>query len=160
MTALFYIMISVFFGYIAAITLFYGVQTSVSESYYRLPRNLQMSFTIVTWGYALPAAIIGLDISGSGLVFLAGAGICFVGAAPAFHKIGMERTVHTIGAITGIGAMLLFLIAMGWWVLVVLFAALCGLFYLIDKKNIVWWAEISAMLVLIAFYTAKLNIFG
>jgi len=160
MIGLFYVMVLVFFGYVIAMTLIHGVQKSVSESYYRLPRKLQWLFTIITWGYAIPAIIIGLEVTGNGFVFLSGAGICFVGAAPAFHKIGMERTVHTVGAITGIGAMLSFLIAMGWWVLVVLFAALCGLFYLIDKKNIVWWVEISAMLVLIAFYTAKLNIFG
>ena len=122
MTTIFIIMLSAFFGYVGFIVTKYGVQSSVSGSYYRLPRNWQWVFTIITWGYALPAMIIGLDITGNGLVFLAGAGIAFVGASPAFHKLGIERTVHTIGAIVGIVSMQLFLCIVGFWWITLLFA--------------------------------------
>lgn len=153
MDKLYALMNVMFFGYILFITFKYGVQSSVSESYYRLPRNLQWLFTLVTWGYAIPAMIIGLDFTGNGLVFLAGAGIEFVGASPAFHKMGVERLVHTIGAFVGILAMNLFLVVVGYWYITAIFVVLSILFYLIDSEKIIWWVEILAFLsISIAYY--------
>jgi type IV secretory pathway VirB3-like protein len=149
----------IFFGYILFITYRYGVQNSVSDSYYRLPRNLQWVFTLVTWGYALPAMIIGLDYTGNGLVFLSGAGIALVGAAPAFHKAedgskqsNMEHYAHMIGAFVGIIAMLIFLIAEGGWYLVLAFLLLSGGAYLLDRKKHIWWLEIFAYIAITIFY--------
>jgi hypothetical protein len=137
-----------FFGYIIFIWKRYGIQSSVSESYYRLPRNLQWLFTIATWGYALPAMIIGLDFTGNGLVFLAGTGIAFVGASPAFKGIKMEHTVHLIGALVGITAAQLFLIVEGYWYVTLLFAIFSGLAFIIKYfyMNFIWWIEILAFL--------------
>lgn len=158
MTTLFIMMLSAFFGYVGFIVTKYGVQSSVSESYYRLPRNWQCVFTIATWAYALSAMIIGLDITGNGLVFLAGAGIAFVGASPAFHKLGMERTVHTIGAIVGITSMQLFLCVVGFWWITLLFAVVSGLLFILKRTYLhyVWWVEIAAFISIALFYTIKL----
>ena len=158
MNTLFIIMQLAFFGYVGFIVTKYGVQSSVSESYYRLPRNWQCVFTIATWAYALSAMIIGLDITGNGLVFLAGAGIAFVGASPAFHKLSMERTVHTIGAIVGITSMQLFLCVVGFWWITLLFAVVSGLLFIWKRTYLhyVWWVEIAAFISIALFYTIKL----
>lgn len=155
MIALF-IMLICFFGYTGFIAIKYGVQTSVSESYYRLQRNLQWLFTIATWGYALPAMFIGLEITGNGLVFLAGSGIAFVGAAPSFHKLGMERTVHTVGAIVGITAMLAFLFVVGAWYYPILFGVLSLIAFFFDKKNLVWWVETAAFISITLYYAQNI----
>lgn len=158
MTTLFIIMLSFFFGYCGFIYFRYGVQSSVSESYYRLPRNLQWLFTIATWGYALPAIIIGLQLTDNGLVFLAGAGIAFVGASPAFHSLGLEKTVHTVGAIVGITAMQIFLYVVGFWWITLAFAVVSGLMFVWKRtySHYIWWVEIAAFVSIALFYAIKL----
>ena len=151
-------MIVIFFSYVSWITIKYGIQTSISESYYKLPRKFQWLFTIVTWGYAIPAIMIGVPYSG--LAFLAGAGICFVGASPAFrsddpNEHTMEGIVHTIGAIIGVVAsQILISFVFGQWWNTVAFIALSGLTFLIPKmkKNITWWVEIYAFLSIVISY--------
>lgn len=154
MTTLFILMNVAFFGYTGFIAFRYGIQPSVSESYYRLPRNLQWLFTLATWAYAIMAMMIGLELTGNGLVFLAGAGICFVGAAPAFHKLGMERTVHTVGALVGVAAMHLFIIIEGYWYITLSFAVLSGLAFMVKwfYGKFIWWVEVFAFLSIVATY--------
>ena len=160
MTTLFIIMLSFFFGYCGFIYFLYGVQSSVSESYYRLPRNLQWLFTIATWGYALPAMIIGLQLTDNGLVFLAGAGIAFVGASPAFHSLGLEKTVHIVGAIIGITAMQVFLCVVGFWCITLSFAVVSGLLFVWKRtfQHYIWWVEIAAFISIALFYAIKLTL--
>ena len=149
---LYIIMLVIFTSYVSFISAKYGIQTSISESYYVLPRNLQWLFTMVTWGYAFPAIIIGVPFSG--LAFLAGAGICFVGASPAFRgKDGnnhtMERTVHMVGAIIGVtAAQVLISFVLGYWWITLGFIIFSALTFLIPKMkvNITWWIEIYAFI--------------
>ena len=95
--------------------------------------------------FAFPAIVLGVEHSG--LAFLAGAGICFVGAAPAF-KEDMEGTVHVVGALTGVIGGLLFMLVTGLWYVAIITLALMGVVLLIPalKKNKTWWLE------LVAFY--------
>lgn len=153
-----------FYSYVFLIIFKYGIQPSISESYYRLPRKFQWLFTFITWGYAIPAMIIGLQISDSGLAFLAGSGIALVGAAPAFHKKdgdhGNEHLMHLIGAVAGIvGSQLLISIVMGQWWNTLGFITLSGISYLIPKmkKNILFWVEIFAFISITIGYYLKLN---
>ena len=90
----------IFFGYEYYCFKTMGILSSISESYYHLPENRQWVFTLVTWGYAIPLMIVG----STGLMFFAGAFICFVGAAPGFKTVtdDMENKVHVIGATGGI----------------------------------------------------------
>ena len=53
----------------------YGIQKSISDSYYKLKNNNYL-FTLVLWGFSVPIMIIGE----TGLMFFAGAFICFTGA--------------------------------------------------------------------------------
>lgn len=159
-----------FWGYIGYIIVKYGVQSSVSYSWYKLDKRFNFVFTLVTWGYALSAIIAGVDYTP--LVFLAGAGIAFVGASPMFiHPYEndpvkkskykhMEGIVHVVGAIVGIGAMLLLFILppFNMWFLSLSWLIACGITYLFKKgrTNITWWAEIYAY---IALDVAYLTIF-
>ena len=61
--ATFTLMFSVFISYVSFIWIKYGILPSISDSWYHLPENLKVLFTLFCWGFALPAAIIGLTLS-------------------------------------------------------------------------------------------------
>jgi len=98
---LFTMMVTVFLSYIIPIISIYGILPSVSESYYELPDKYNFLFTLFCWGFAIPTMIIGVDLTDNFLMFFAGAGICFVGAAAAF-KEELPKKVHETSAIIGI----------------------------------------------------------
>jgi len=81
-TTAFITMITIFVSYVAAIWIIFGVQKSISASYYKLPKKWKFLMTLFCWGIGFPAMIIGQSI----WMILAGAGICFVGAAAAFGE--------------------------------------------------------------------------
>lgn len=84
----------------------YGLQESISESFYAIKRRnpyqpwKQGFFTLALWGFSFPIIVVGVEIHP--LFFLAGALICLVGAAPAFKSTKMVHDVHAVGAIGGI----------------------------------------------------------
>jgi hypothetical protein len=149
-TVFFIIILSVFIGYVSWIWAKYGVLPSISESYYRLPRKLTPMFTLFCWGFSFPAIILG----SSGLMFFAGSGIAFVGAAAAF-KEKMTASVHIGGALIGV---LLSQLAIGiqyqMWGINIAFLAIAvplTLTRFIKKKdgaeicpNRTWWIELAA----------------
>lgn len=138
-TFLFILMVSVFLAYVGYIWSKYGVQTSISESYYVLPEKQNWLFVAFTWLFAFPAMILGNSL----LMLFAGGGIVFVGAAAAMHKMP-TRAVHLTAAI---GGMILGCLAMIFqfhmWYLVAGVVAAIGLSYLLDKKHLMWWAEVA-----------------
>ena len=56
---LFVLMVSVFVSYVGFIWGKYGVQTSISESYYTLPEKQNFLFVLFTFLFAFPAMILG-----------------------------------------------------------------------------------------------------
>lgn len=141
----YFIMLIVFFSYVGYIWAKYGVQTSISQSYYVLPKNIQFLMTFFCWGFAFPAMILG----SSGLMFLAGAGIAFVGAAAAFQET-MTHEVHMIGAGVGVAAsQLAIILQYHMWPISVAFAVI-SLLLLLFRKQIeykhIWWIEIAAFI--------------
>lgn len=141
----FIIMVTVFVTYIGFILIKYGVLPSVSESYYRLPRKYQFLFTLFCWGFAIPAIICGDSL----LMFLAGSGIAFVGAAAAF-KEKMENWVHMTGAYFGIAmSQLSIYFDFGLLYVNIISVSLAILITLLSLKwikNKIWWIEIVAFL--------------
>jgi hypothetical protein len=145
-------MLTVFVSYVSFIICKYGILSSISESYYRLPKNLKFLFTLFCWGFALPATIIGLNLTDNFLMFFAGAGIMFVGAAAAF-KEQFTKKVHFTGAAIGITAAQLstaFDFHM-YYVNVIFFTI--ALTILLGKclgriKNYVWWIELVAFILM------------
>ena len=132
-------MITVFISYVTFIWTKYGIQKSISESYYVLPKKWNWLFVAFCWLFAFPAMIIG----GSYLMMFAAGGIVFVGAAAAMHTFP-TRTVHMIGAIGGmILACLAMIIQYHMWYMTVGVAVLALLALLLDKKRAMWWTELA-----------------
>lgn len=141
-------MLSVFTIYVLTIWAKYGVLKSISHSYYALPNNLRFIFTLWSWGYALPAMIV----ASTPLMFFAGAGICFVGAAAAYRE-KMTETVHIIGAACAIlFSQLSIIIDFHMWYVTVAFAVIALPLALtrFSKKGIcpnrTWYVEILAFI--------------
>jgi len=141
-TFLFILMLTVFISYVTFVIISYGVQPSISESYYKLPQRLKFLFTLFCLLFAIPAIILGDNV----LMFLAGSGIAFVGAAATF-KDKMTYEVHMIGAYAGV---LLSQISIWYnyhmWYITIIFIILSGTLLLLKVKNKIWWSEILAFL--------------
>lgn len=88
---------SIFTGYVLGILISFGFLKSLSASYYALQKENKWLFTIALWGFAFPLILV----AETPLMFLAGVGICFTGAAPAFKET-LTSTVHNVGAFTGV----------------------------------------------------------
>lgn len=140
---LFATILIVFFGYVAFIWKRYGILPSISESWYRLPDKDKILFTLFCWGFAFPAIILGDNV----LMFLAGTGISFVGAAAQFKQT-MTRTVHIIGAFTGVlFSQLAIYFDYNLFYINLIFISLALSIFLLRKtkiKNYIWWIEITA----------------
>jgi hypothetical protein len=156
MVALFILMNVVFFSYISYVALKYGIQKSISDSYYQLSNSMLWLFTVATWGYAIPAIMIG--VSFSPLAFLAGAAICFVGAAPMFKDSKMTNQVHTTGAVIGIIAIQAFIFLILNPYITYMFIGLSLITLLIPylRQNKLWWIEVFAFLSLTYTYYSLL----
>lgn len=154
MKAPFIIMQVIFWGYLLFTILRYGLQPSVSETVYKLPKNQRWIFTIILWSFSMLAIALGLELTDNGLVFLAGCGILLVGAAPYYHKKKWDEDedtpdlqqalMHSIGAIVGVVAILIFMVAIGYWWISLSVVVLSGFAYLVKsmRKKIVMLVEI------------------
>lgn len=102
-----------FIIYLVYVRVKYGMTKSISATYYEIKNK--WLFTITLWFFAIPLIIVG----GKGLIFLAGASIGFVAAAPRVgEKYKMSEIVHIVGSYLGIASGV---IAMGiyyglWWI--------------------------------------------
>jgi len=135
-------MVLVFISYVSFIWLKYGVQPSISQSYYKLPRNQRILFTLFCWGFAIPAIAIGSEVTF--LMFLAGAGIAFVGAAPQL-KEKLDHTVHSVAAVSGIiFSQLAIFFAYNMWEINLISLILCIIIPFLTKKYYIWWIELVA----------------
>jgi len=131
-------MVGVFVAYVAYIWGKYGVQKSISESYYVLPKKENWLFVAFCWLFAFPAMILG----SSYWMLLAGGGIVLVGAAAAMHTFP-TRFWHLFGAIGGMvlgGLAMIFQFHM--WYMAAAVVALALLSILLDKKHAMWWTEL------------------
>lgn len=142
MIALYFLMLFVFFSYVGFVIFKYGIQDSISESYYCLPKKYKFIFTLFCWGFAVPAIIIG----STALMFFAGVGILFVGTAAAF-KEKMTYEVHMTGAILSICCSQISLfIDFGIYYLLPIFVISSLIILLLRKKitKYFWWIELLA----------------
>jgi hypothetical protein len=117
-----------------------GILKSVSASYYFI--KSKPLFTFVLWGFALPVIIAGDSV----WFFLAGAGICFVGAAPNY-KMKLEGDVHYAAALSGIVFGLIGLVDKGLWYVALPTALLIVAINWI--KNHTYWQELIAFYVIV-----------
>ena len=155
----FIIMNVAFWAYVIPMCIKYGIPPSISDSYYKLRRNLQGLFTLSMWGVAIPAIILGVEQSG--LAFLAGVGIAFVGASPAFKskdgKHSMEGTIHQIGALIGlIGSQLMILTVSGLPIVTASLFLACIACLPKFRSKFIFIVEIIAFLAVDLFYLFQL----
>lgn len=138
MLAFYLISLAVFIGFIALIIVRYGVPTSVSESYYLLPKGVGQSvFYAFCVLVALPLLMYWLQITAGTtfqfLVFFTCAPLIFVGAAGAFKSFKLTNKVHYIAAaICGTCSQLWIVLNSAGWILIIaglIFAAAVALAY-------------------------------
>ncbi len=138
----FILMLVVFVGYVSFIWIKYGIQKSISASYYVLPKDSNFIFTLFCWGFAFPAIILG----NTPLMFFAGAGIVFVGAAAAFRE-KMTYQVHMVGAFVGvILSQISIAVDFGMWWVNLAFVIPSMIILLLHKYifSYYWWIELLA----------------
>ncbi len=137
----------------------HGMTKSISETYRKLIGWERPLFTITMWAVAIPIMIVGIESVPNNwpevLFFLAGFGICLVGASPAFWTNKMELTAHLIGSYGGIGmgmiACVLYLFSPLTVILVSLYTAFAASQMLTTKlriKHHIYWIEVVALLVI------------
>jgi hypothetical protein len=135
---------TIFTTYILVVYKKFGILKSVSDSYYHIKRKAV--FTLVLWSFAIPVSIA----ASSPIMFFAVAGICFVGAAPAFKGWETESRVHVVGATSGIVLGLVSLwVELGLWYLPCIYAAGFLAIVLLKVKHRTWWIEIMAFYVIL-----------
>ncbi len=136
----------IFISYLIYILVNFGVQKSISMSYYKLTKKYKLIFLGFVWGFALP---LGILISGQYNILLLSIGlIMIVGITPNIVEYEAVNTVHLFGAFGGI------LTAMSslWIEFDLPFVVLAALFVagVIFKsvKNYIWWIEVLAFSVI------------
>ena len=144
MIALVYIKLALFVFYSIFIIHRYGVQKSISESWYTLGPRFEWMFTMV---FCFGIGIFTL-FHGSVWFFLSGGFLCFVGAATQFKADKWTRAIHNIGAVGCIPFGLMGLAVVGiWWPFVPVVAAAV---LLSKQKNGTWWIETVAFFAIIS----------
>lgn len=118
----------------------YGIQSSLSASYYKLDINKQWLFTLWCMGYAIPFMFI------DGYIFLNTAAIfiMIVGAAAAFRGDKLIEKVHmTSAALAVIAAHISMIYEFNNWIVSAISLTLATYFYVFKNKGTgVWWAEV------------------
>lgn len=152
MVGLYIFMISVFFGYIGYVIKKWGVQTSISASHYLFPDGTYW-FSLITFGYAFSAAILGVLLVDSVLTFLTGTCLGFVAVAYDFRGTKLTENVHMFSARVGVLLSQLSLIFEYhlWYISLITVIIAGGMFFIRNFKDRVWWQEVT---VIIGLFTA------
>lgn len=152
------ISITIFVSYLAYVLVRYGMQKSISDSYYRLTTMNKWLFTIATWGYTFPLFFtLGTTGGVDGLFFLAASLICLVGAAPDF-KMPSQRKAHQIGAEGGMAVSMLWIATTGLWYITIASCMGIAAMLIFRLRNHTWWIEVLAYFtIIIAITLNKIN---
>ena len=138
----------VFVSYIGFIWMKYGVQKSISDSFYRLKKTkLRFLFTFFCWGFAFPVMVI----SGKPMMIAAAMLICAVGVAYNFKAARLNKIVHMGAAYGGVTLAMV----SAWieykqpWAIMLLAVIAITLTLLRKQVNYkhIWWIEIAAFLI-------------
>jgi hypothetical protein len=133
----------VFTTYVAIIWHKYGILSSISASFYKLPQNRRLLFTFALWGFSFPV-IIYAGLVDSPLLFLAGSSIAFTGSAAAYNRSKLDLTVHIVSAQAGViaGAVHNIVYLHDYYIAVAVAIIALIIYKKVDKY--VWWVEVLA----------------
>lgn len=140
----------VFFVFVALIIILYKWPPSISDSFFRMLKRGWV-FTIVTWLYAFPAMMLGVEISPLG--FVAGVGLLAVSAAPNFKDKGLQAVIHKYGAYASVIASQALIFISGYWLINVAFVTVSAFSFLppvVSRKILI--IEIAAFISTASFY--------
>jgi hypothetical protein len=131
----------------------YGIQKSISDSWYAMKESENWMFTVI-FCYGIGISMV-FQVVYSAWFFLSGAALVFVGAASDFKTWHVAKWVHTTGAVICIVAALLGLWEIGvQWVFYVIIA---GLFVAIPGKNKIWWVEVTCFVAIMLGFLEYFN---
>ena len=140
--AMFIVSLVTFFTYVPFIWIKYGVQTSISDSYYALQKdNLGYLFTLFCFLFAYPLAMVAGNIFVTPAAML----ICLVGVARGFKDSKVLKIAHMFGAYTGVALSQIGIwVSYDMWYVTLAFIGISGLLFILDVKDKIWWVEILA----------------
>lgn len=148
---LFLIMQIAFWGYWFAVYFKFGIQPSISQSYYSWKKHSDQAWTprLWFWFMILGISIPFIVIMETGWGFLGGSLVALIGAA-ADYRIKSVLKPHLLGSFVGIPMCLVAegLKHGGWaWLGIGLLALVFGVFHLAKVKNKTWWIETAAFVI-------------
>jgi hypothetical protein len=126
------------------------IPESLSETSYMLGKDkwLFISYCVITGGLMLPLL---LDITPENFqcfpFFICG-GLIMAGASPLYRN-GLDKYVHYVSAMFAFISFLIYLGIYNWLMLLQVVLLLCLYYIAIDKKTIIYSAEIVALIYLI-----------
>lgn len=137
--------IVVFVGYLIYITIREGkILPSISDSYYDAGPKAEIIFTL--WCFVLGFIIMSFEAT-TPFFALGGSGLLFVGAAAMFRDLGLTKAVHFGGALLCIiSAFFGLFYEYGTYLGGAIWVSFTAYAYLFNIKNIVWWVEVVAFL--------------
>jgi len=153
------VLLANFLIYVGFVWIKFGVQKSISDSYYSWTKPWGIIFVLFTWILAWPLFLLGLSFTEGIklLAFASGGGFGFVGAASMIRQPSVKK-VHMKAAIIGIGSALL-MIGFGfggwYWLIIGIGLIIASLIFLLKIKNKIWWAEITAFSVIMISLVSK-----
>jgi hypothetical protein len=133
----------IFLAFTCGIAWKFGVQESISDSWYCLSQKWNWLFTVVfCFGIGVTNAF-----HGNLLYLISGAFLCFVGVATEFKSEWLlTGTIHVIGAVGSIAFSVVALIIDGvYWPIIPIFLTWITLK---NIRNSTWWSECIAFLVI------------
>lgn len=145
--------------YVAYVWGRYGIQKSISISYYDLPTGSRVLFRVFIWILSLAVILSGIGWD-NGLFFTAGALLSLVGF---FSNIKEKNNyiIHMIGAIGGIVTCLFAVFhesrVVGIWAIASAFFLLSLVFQFGNEKHIIWNAEVVSFSILITSILYLIN---
>ncbi len=143
----YYILTSVIFllAFTSMIVFRYGVLSSISDSWYKLPTKDRWMFPVFLWGLSIPIMIAFQKP----LIILGCLCICMVGIYPWF-KLKIESSLHSIFAYSGIALnSLSAIIDYHQYIYIIVLVIFEILLELFKAKNKTWWQEVVAIIILL-----------
>lgn len=146
-----FIVIAVFFSYVGTVWAKFGVQPSISDSFYSWKGNWRHLFTFFCWGLALPI-FIAEPIH---WFFITAGGLGFVGTAAEIKKEFVSKVHNPSAVVAIISGLLGITFVFGHWYIALSGIVLSGLLALFNVKNKIWWVEIIAFISIISSFVIK-----
>ena len=154
------ILLANFLIYVGGVWIKFGVQKSISDSYYSWKSPWGILFTFFCWILAFPMVMMveNFPENYQFLQFFAGAGYGFVGAASMIKQLNVRKVHYPAAIIAMSGGLLAIALSWGGWYIVtaVLGTAIAGWIGFFTKgKDRVWWAELVVFAATIGAYFAR-----